>query len=345
MSELRLNILNGNWSVIAPERGQKPEKFKVNLETDIRQLNAYDEHCPFCPGNEDRFEIDLLREVADGEGAWQARLIENKYKIFDDHADCPVEPEPFTPHGVHFSYKGCGNHYLVLEHPVHNRMMGLMTPREVSDVFTLYLHAVQQLSKNPNNLISIIFKNQGAVAGASQPHAHSQIVGSRVVPAWIRNAMHTQEAYFDQHGICAMCAMLDFEREHGRRILAETDQAMVLSPYAAAAPYEVWVVPKRHFACYSEISPDEIDGLAAGVQQVLSGYIDKLDNPDFNYYLHSSPHPMAGVPFYHLFVQIIPRLWNVGGFETGTGMAVNPVAPESLKELFQATQAGTGGSS
>lgn len=32
MSELRLNLLNGNWTVIAPERGQKPESFKQLLQ-------------------------------------------------------------------------------------------------------------------------------------------------------------------------------------------------------------------------------------------------------------------------------------------------------------------------
>jgi UDPglucose--hexose-1-phosphate uridylyltransferase len=338
MSELRLNILNGNWTVIATERGQKPESFKVERGTDIRDLDVYDPDCPFCPGNEERFDIRPLRDVSSPDGTWQTRLIENKYKIFDDHAVCPVMPEPFTPHGVHFSYKGCGNHFLVLEHPAHNRVTGTMTPQEVASVFTLYLDAVTRLSKNPNNLISILFKNQGAAAGASQPHAHSQIVGSRVVPGWIRTAMHIQQQYFDQHGECALCAMLEFELKARERIVADTGEMVILSPYAASAPYELWVVPKRHFACYNQITASEITALAAAVQQALGAYVEKLDNPDFNYFLHSSPHPLAGVPFYHFFVQIVPRLWNNGGFETGTGMAVNPIVPETVPQLLGETQ-------
>jgi len=335
MSELRLNILNGNWVVISPERGQKPGSFKVEQTRDIRSLAEVDKSCPFCPGNEERFEINPLSEVKGPDGRWQSRLIENKYKIFDDHESCPSVPEPFGTHGVHSFYKGCGNHYLVLEHPVHNRVMGLMTPAEVAAVFGHYLQASEWLSKNPNNLISIIFKNQGMAAGGSQAHAHSQIVGSRVVPAWVRNAMHTQQTYFDRQGLCAMCAMLQFEMKEKERVLAETEHTLTLSPYAAAAPYEVWVVPKRHFSCYSDITPSEMEDLATQVQAVLRTYVERLDNPDFNYFFHSAPHPMAGVPFYHMFVQIVPRLWSNGGFEMGTGIAVNPVQPETVKTLLE----------
>jgi len=77
-----------------------------------------------------------------------------------------------------------------------------------------------------------------------------------------------------------------------------------------------------------------MEDLAAQVQAVLHTYVEKLDNPDFNYFFHSAPHPMAGIPFYHMLVQIVPRLWNNGGFEMGTGIAVNPVQPETVKTIF-----------
>lgn len=247
---------------------------------------------------------------------------------------CPISPERFNTHGVHFFYNGCGNHYLVLEHPVHNRVMGSMTQKEVAAVFRLYLEASGWLAKNPNNLITIIFKNQGATAGGSQPHAHSQIVGSRVVPAWIRNAMHTQQRYFDEHGICAMCAMLEFELQFEQRVISETEHSVVLSPYAAKSPYEIWVIPKRHFSCFKNITMNEMEDLASNVLLVLRTYMERLGNPDFNYFFHSSPNPLSTVPFYHMFVQILPRISTPGGFEMGTGISVNPVSPEDVKQFF-----------
>lgn len=330
MSEIRLNILNGNWTVIAPKRGLKPEKFKIKEHLDIRTLEAHDKHCPFCLDNETQSTMSILPEDRSPQAVWQPRLIDNKYKIFDDFASCPVEPEKFSTHGVHSYYQGCGNHYLVIEHPTHNKIMGAMTKDEIAAVFSRYFNAVNLLKNNPNNLISLIFKNQGVSAGASQPHAHSQIVGSRVVPAWIRNALHVQERYFDEHGICAMCAILDFEIQYKNRILAETKYSVILSPFVAGTPYEIWVVPKRHFACYSRVSEAEIADISANVLTVLQLYADKLGNPDFNYFFHSSPNPFTDVPFYHMFVQILPRLWNDGGFEMGTRISVNPITPESV---------------
>lgn len=334
MSELRLNILNGNWTVIAPERGRKPKRFNAERSADIRSLVPHDENCPFCPGNEPRFQIDLLDEMPAPNGGWQARLVENRYKIFDDLEGCSVAPEPFEQRGMHYSYKGCGNHYLVLEHPLHNRVMGLMEPTEVSAVFELYAEADRLLSGNPNHLVSLVFKNQGPSAGGSQPHAHSQIVGSRVVPAWIRHALNEEQRYFDQRGVCPTCAMLDSELQEGARIIAETGQAVLLSPYAAAVPYEAWVVPKRHFACYRETTAEEQRSLADGVRRVLRAYVEKLDNPDFNYFFHSAPNPLSGVPFHHFFIRIVPRIGTPGGFEVGTGMSVNPVAPEEARDLL-----------
>jgi UDPglucose--hexose-1-phosphate uridylyltransferase len=155
------------------------------------------------------------------------------------------------------------------------------------------------------------------------------------VPAWVRNAMRVQQQYFDQHGICTLCAMLEYELQDGSRVIEESADYAVLSPYAPSAPYETWVVPKRHFACYSEVQDSDISHISAGVRTVLNAYVNKLNNPDFNYYLHSSPFPMAKVPFYHFFVRIVPRLWNNGGFETGTGMSVISTMPEDAAAFLK----------
>jgi UDPglucose--hexose-1-phosphate uridylyltransferase len=334
MSELRQDILTGNWAVMAPERGKKPESFKVSKDKDLREYDSYDSKCPFCSGNEEKFEIIPLSEKKDDAGNWTTRLIENKYKIFDDYASCPATPEPFTQDGIHTSYQGCGNHYLVIDNPIHNCVMGQMTIAGVKSVFECYQEALTMLGKNPNNIIGIIFKNQGMLAGGSQAHAHSQIVGSRVVPSWVRSALHAQEKYFDGHGICAMCNMLKYEKEAGERVAFENDNCLVMSPYAAGTPYEMWVVPKRHMAWYGNISDDEMTDLAEGVLKVLAAYVESLDNPDFNYFLHSVPTPLAGIPYYHMFVQIVPRLWNNGGFEMGTRIPVNPVLPEDALSIF-----------
>lgn len=335
MSELRQNILTENWTVMAPERGRKPAKLIKSESKDIRDYPEYDESCPFCPGNEERFPNVIVDEIVDGNGNWLVRTIENKYKIFDDFESCPAEPEPFHKHGVYSHYKGCGNHYLVIENRIHNRIMGEMEVEDVYNIFVSYSKATSDLKQNPNNFISVVFKNQGPSAGGSQPHSHSQIVGSRIVPGWIRSALHAQERYFDTNGACPMCALMNYERGSFERIVAETDQMMILSPYAAARPYEIWVIPRRHFACYNEMSDLELRDLAAQVKKVLHAYIEKLENPDFNYFIHSAPNSLSKVPYYHAYVRIVPRMGTTGGFEMGTRIPVNSVLPEDAVDIFR----------
>jgi UDPglucose--hexose-1-phosphate uridylyltransferase len=212
--------------------------------------------------------------------------------------------------------------------------MGILSLEEINNTLQSYLKICRLFKQNPNNLVTILFKNQGSRAGASQIHAHSQIVGSRIVPALIRNAMHVQDKFFDDNGACALCTIVDYELHLKKRIAFETDHAVVLSPYAASVPYEIWIVPKRHFACYEDILDVEVTDIASALKMVLSAYITKLKNPDFNYFLHSAPHPMSQVPFYHMYVQILPRMNITGGFEAGTRIPVNTVWPEAVPEFL-----------
>lgn len=334
MSELRQNILTENWTVIAPERGERPSATRKATPDDIRNLPDYAESCPFCPGNEDRFGTEAVEEILGDEGSWQVRAIENKYKIFDGFDGCPAEPEPFHKHGVYSHYQGCGNHHLIIEHRRHNRIMGEMEVSDIRRVLEAYSRVMASFRENPNNMISVVFKNQGPSAGASQPHPHSQIVGSRVVPGWIRNALHVQERYFDVNGGCAMCALVDYEAGSRERVITQTEHITVLSPYAATRPYEMWVIPRRHTACYSGLDGSDLLELAGGVKTVLGAYVRQLGNPDFNYFLHSAPNALSQVPYYHTYLQIVPRLGPTGGFEMGTNIPVNPVPPEDAAEIF-----------
>ena len=44
-------------------------------------------------------------------------------------------------------------------------------------------------------------------------------------------------------------AIMNNEKGAHDRVVYETKSVIVLSPYAASVAYEMWVIPKRHFAC------------------------------------------------------------------------------------------------
>ncbi|HYS44570.1 MAG TPA: hypothetical protein VEM32_11395 [Geobacteraceae bacterium] len=330
MSELRQNMLNGNWSLIVPERREKPKFLDGQLAAGPSLLE-HDAACPFCPNNEEQFPLEIISETKDGQGNWTSRIISNKYKLFADFHTCAVSG-PFKQHGIYTYCDGCGNHLVIVEGRYHNKQLGEMGIMEVGNTLRSHRDACLLMKANPNNRITFMYKNQGVRAGASQFHAHSQIVGSCAVPNWIRNAMHVQDKYFDDHGVCALCNMINYETSARERIVFETSSILVLSPYAASSPYETWIVPKRHFCCFEEISEVEIVELALAYKKVLGAYIMKLGNPDFNFFIHTAPHLLAAAPSLHLYLQIRPRLAVPGGFETGTNIPVNPVWPENVPQ-------------
>jgi UDPglucose--hexose-1-phosphate uridylyltransferase len=54
----------------------------------------------------------------------------------------------------------------------------------------------------------------------------------------------------------------------------------------------------------------------------------KLNDPDYNYILHTSPQYKSDEPQLHWYLQIRPRLTTQAGFEIGSGISINPSLPE-----------------
>jgi UDPglucose--hexose-1-phosphate uridylyltransferase len=67
-----------------------------------------------------------------------------------------------------------------------------------------------------------------------------------------------------------------------------------------------------------------------------------LDAPPYNLVLHSAPLRERVEGTYHWHWEIHPRLREIAGLELGTGLPVNPIAPEAaVAELLEAAQAPT----
>lgn len=63
----------------------------------------------------------------------------------------------------------------------------------------------------------------------------------------------------------------------------------------------------------------------------------QLDDPPFNFMIQTSPlHTAASeLSYAHWFLQIVPQLSVVGGFELGSGCYINPVFPEDAAKLLR----------
>jgi len=328
MSELRQNLATREWVVIAPERLKGKSLIKEpNRLLDV--LPEYEESCPFCPGNEKKF-IHIQKDLIMKNNEWTVKGIENKYRIFKKYDDAGLKE--FNNEGIYLNYEGYGEHELVIEHNKHNKSFAVMENIEVENVIEMYLRRFNDLKKNPNNQLTMIFKNNGIFAGASQKHPHSQIVSLRVIPNYLRTLLDEATRYFDNHGICVFCKIIEYEKKEQKRIVFENSEFNSFVPYAASTPYEVCILPKKHDSVFRDTTSNEVTCLAECLKITMNKIYKCLSNPDYNLILRNPPYSLAGVLFYHWHIQIIPRISKPGGFELGTRMNVNVVYPEKAAE-------------
>jgi UDPglucose--hexose-1-phosphate uridylyltransferase len=335
MSELRQNLATKEWVVISAERAKKPNAiFNKIIGTPVSN-KEHDTECPFCPGNENKFPVEEKYRVEGRDGNWLIRVIDNKFKILDRFNTCPLVPDAFEKEGIYQKLKGCGSHELVIDTHKHNKTITDLTRDEIKNVISVYLDRYNTFKKNPNNLIIIIFKNYGVLAGQTQPHSHTQVVGSRVVPLYTRSLLHEAEKHFDTYGSCVFCDMLRYEREEKTRVVYQNDDYLAFVPYAPGAEHETWIVPTWHSAGLQNIEGMKINNLADILYIILNKFRLSIDNPDFNFVIRTVPYPLSDVPHYHWHIQLIPRTKILGGFERGTRIQVNTILPEVSAQMLR----------
>lgn len=341
MSELRQNLATGDWVVIAPER-LKGRPLQSTLNPGADTLPPYAADCPFCPRNEDRFPHVELERAAHPDRPhpdrpWISRAIENKYKIFQPCGDSFTSPEGYEREGIYAKVAAEGSHELVLESPVHNRTFATMSQEEVAAVVAMYVSRLRALRASPGSLLAILFKNHGPKAGASQPHPHCQLLSSRVVPGFVRTLVEEATRYFDAHGRCVFCTMIEYEGAAGTRVVYENERFIAYVPYAQPVPYEMVVTPKVHDSLFEDMGDAEVASFADCLRVTLRKLYLCLSNPDFNLILRNPPHALSHVPFYHWYLQIVPHTRPPGGFERGSRIMVNVVSPEASAEHLRST--------
>jgi UDPglucose--hexose-1-phosphate uridylyltransferase len=179
------------------------------------------------------------------------------------------------------------------------------------------------------------------------PHAHSQLIATPVTPKRVKEELGGAQRYYDFKRRCVFCDIIKQETRLTReRIIFENNQFVVLSPFAARVPYEMWVLPRQHNCDFVEIEEGQYAGLAEALKTALLKLRIAMDDPPFNFLIHTAPfrRPRAGywstiAGDYHWHLEIIPRLTRPAGFEEGSGFYINPVPPEAAAETLRGVRA------
>jgi UDPglucose--hexose-1-phosphate uridylyltransferase len=329
MSEVRFNLITGDWVVIATERAKRPEDFcRPKPKKDVPSFVAT---CPFCPGNEDKTPQETLA-VTDSIGKWLVRAVPNKFSAFSPDTNVVRHKTDFKQ-----SITGFGLHEVIIETPEHNMTTALLPVNHIEKILSVYKDRMIAFYEDSSIEHVIIFKNHGGGAGTSLEHAHSQIVGTPVFPGQVMTRLGEaiKYYYYVNFGECLFCSNIQGERNDGVRVIDENDSFIAYIPYGALSPFHLWIFPKRHRGCYVDITDTELSDLAAILKEILLKLCIGLDNPDYNYMIRSLSPRESGCKYFHWYVAIVPRVSQMAGFELGTGMYINTALPEVSAQFLR----------
>jgi len=342
MSQLRKDPVVDRWVIIAAERGHRPSDFKAEP---ARRDEA---SCPLCAGCESRTPPEIWALRADGSApngpGWEVRVVPNKFPALA--IEGALERRGV---GMYDMMNGIGAHEVIIETPDHYQDIPDSDEPHVAKVLTAYRERILDLRRDTRFRYVLVFRNRGEVAGASLSHPHSQLIALTITPSLVKQKLESGRRYYREKERCIFCDIIGQELDTQERVVFESPDFVVVSPFAARFPFELAIYPKRHSHDFCLMSQQEIGSLARTLKQVLGRLREALGNPPYNYVLHTSPNslPRAGRPDYwgtlaldfHWHLEIYPRLTRMAGFEWGTGFYINPVAPEEAASMLKSEPA------
>lgn len=338
-AELRRNPVSGTSVIIAVGREKSLEKLRRAVPRDWSGFNpkfVSGEECPFCVGHEGMTppEIKTYRKsgsAPDGPG-WTVRVVQNTGPALDQSFPGVMIEESQV--GQFLVTEGFGYHYVVIETPSHVSHIADYEPQNAHDVVHMWRDMTNMITSDRNVKSVAIFQNYGPLAGASQPHCHSQVIGLPVIPPRIRNELRGAQRFFETNRECFYCREIHDELNMAERVVETSENFLAWCPYTSKTPFQVVISPIDHQSYFANLSThtaaDRLTEFSRVLQRVMKRIKVTLNDPDYSLYIHSAPSNQPEMTHYHWHCQIEPVTTAImAGFEKGFGMFLNPRSPES----------------
>jgi UDPglucose--hexose-1-phosphate uridylyltransferase len=177
-----------------------------------------------------------------------------------------------------------------------------------------------------------VVQNWGAEAGARTNHLCLDLYDLPLIPHRVGEELGGAARFVIREGECPWCRLVRDEGRGRQRLVWEDADTIAFAPWASRSPFEVWLVPRRHEADFGRATDADVAATAAALRHVIGLLGRSLDGPPYNLVLHTSPLRERVDTTYHWHWELHPRLREVAGLELGTGLPVNPVAPEDAVE-------------
>jgi UDPglucose--hexose-1-phosphate uridylyltransferase len=328
MPELRKDPIIGRWVIISTDRGKRPSSFGNIPKHEEPKM------CPFCPGNESSTPPEIMAYRESGsqpnKPGWFLRVISNKYPALRIEGVLNREPK-----GLYDRMNGIGAHEVIIETPNHAKDLADLSVDEIKNVLWAFRDRSLDLQKDRRFKYILIFKNHGEAAGASLEHSHSQLIATPIVPKRVTEEIAGAEKYYEFKERCIFCDIIRQELSEKERIVNDYGDFITFEPFASRFPFETWLLPKQHSSHWTDMSSDVYIYLAEALKDTLNRLRIALNNPPFNFIIHTAPIGGEYDDVYHWHIEIIPKLTKVAGFEWGSGFYINPTRPEDAAAFMK----------
>ena len=317
---LHHDALGGRSVFIAPRRADRPS----DLATGMQAAAGQGAGCVFCAGNENLTPPFRLRSPANPLLPWQARIIPNRFPFVEDWVGTATAA---GRHGL--GRPAHGVHDVVIEAATHEASILAIEAAAWRDVWGMCHQRLAALATRSDLAWGTIFKNSGALAGASLEHVHSQLVALDFVPPDV------EAKWAALNGNPALFAHLLEWAAAQNCIVAKAGGLVALVPPAPRQPLETWIVtdtPEDHFHA---TSPVRVEALADLTRLVVTRLQAVLPGAAYNWWLHQAPFATDSRGRWHWHLEILPRLASFAGFELATGCHVSTASPQESALLLR----------
>lgn len=337
MPELRKDPIIGRWVIIATERARRPDQFGGQVFE-----SPVEKSCPFCEGSESQTppEIYALRpkHAPVNTPGWDLRVVPSIAPFLRIEGDLERRGK-----GVYDIMNGIGAHEIIIETGQHIGNMADLSEEQIVKVLNCYVDRMNDLEKDKRFKYVLIFKNHGFSAGGGRvKHTKSQLIATPVNPKRVKEELLGARQYYEYHERCIFCDLIKQELASKDRLILDIDGFIAITPFAARFPFEVWIMPKKHSCDFTQLEMGQRLDLARVMKIVLSKLKKGLNDPPYNYVLHTAPFRRQKIGYwksidndYHWHIEIMPRLTRMAGFEWGTGFYICPLPPEDAAKFLR----------
>jgi UDPglucose--hexose-1-phosphate uridylyltransferase len=340
MNQLRRDPITGIWTIML-QNGKESINLRPHGYRRLRHGRP-GETCEFCAGHESETlpEIYAIRpgDAARNEPGWRVRVVPERVPVLQIHGETNNRGL-----GIYDMLDGIGAHELVVETPEHGKILTDLADAEITDVLTAYRERTLDLKRDGRFRYILVYKSVGeGRRGPTLRHALSHIIATPITPLRAREELLNAQQYFLLKERCIFCDMIRQEMEDSRRLIAENENFIALCPFAARAPFEIWILPKRHETFFEW--NNNLPALAKLLKLVLTKVRQALGDPNYVMIVHSGPNLLAGRQRgywktverdFHWHLEVTPRLRGATDFDSVAGFQVNWVPPEQAAEMLR----------